>query len=696
MSAFEASEDKNSSKVVELARAPRASLAPSSLPDGVKERLGTVLRGKYHLDSVLGVGGMAVVYKATHRNRAEYAIKMLRREYSSNQEVRGRFLREGYAANSVKHPGAVSVVDDDVSDDGVAFLVLELLQGAACDEICARSGHLDLEASCGIALQLLDVLEAAHGQGIIHRDVKPSNLFVLRDGTVKVLDFGIARVRETMSTAAPATETGAFLGTPAYMAPEQIVGGGKDVGAGADIWAAGATVFSLLGGVTVHEADNARQLLIRAATLPARSLAAVAPQVPEAIVEVVDRALSFDRAERWASAGAMRDALEKAWRARFASRPSREALVALVSGSVASSVPPGGHAKQASAAAIVASRPGKLLAAGKRVSNTAGLPAVSLTLASSPLLEAASFEASARAETALPIREARVRESGGLRWPLWLASGVVVLLAAGWFVQNFSRPKPLTAIEASHSPTPSEELPSYVETEPATKSEAPGRPRSGGVPRSCAEAQAAGLHVDSSVKIDPDGSGPLRAFEVFCAGMAIRLGSDSTIISADRDAPREYLTLAHSEAGGEPETNATRYVYGAGECDCPDLVRRFTRVRIDPLSMTIDPTDGAFATYNRPLTCEAQHKIHCGEQIALTWGAPGSCRGPGDTSGRATIDLRGTSFAIAPSVRFVPAGFEANGRSIVSKDRKTATIVGGGRCGSMVAEQETIAVVQER
>src|SRR5260370_24350367 len=228
---------------------------PSS--EVARRRVGSVLRGKYHVDAGMGVGGMAVVYKATHRNRAEYAIKMLRPEYSSNDDVRSRFLREGYAANSVKHPGAVSVVDDDVSEDGAAFLVLELLRGAACDEICARWGRLHIEASCCIALQLLEVLEAAHCRGIVHRDIKPSNLFVLRDGTVKVLDFGIARVRETMSTAAPMTETGAFLGTPAYMAPEQVVGAGKDMGAAAAIWAAAATVFTLLRGLTGHNADNA-------------------------------------------------------------------------------------------------------------------------------------------------------------------------------------------------------------------------------------------------------------------------------------------------------------------------------------------------------------------------------------------------------------------------------------------------------
>ncbi|HEV3191047.1 MAG TPA: GON domain-containing protein, partial [Polyangiaceae bacterium] len=350
-------------------------------------------------------------------------------------------------------------------------------------------------------------------------------------------------------------------------------------------------------------------------------------------------------------------------------------------------VRPDEDAKQASAAAIAASRPGKL-ASGERVSNTAGLAAVSLTLASSSPLEAAALEASARAETAPPpARVAKVRERGALRWPLWLSWGVAALLAAGWFAQSSPRPKPAASMEVPRLPAPSEEVSPYVEMEPMAKSEGPGRPRSSGVPRSCADAQAAGLRVDSPVKIDPDGSGPLRAFEVFCAGMAMR---------ADGDAPREYLALVRGEASGEPEANATKYVYGGGECDCPDLVRRFTRVRIDPRSMTIDPTDGTFATYNRPLSCEAQHKIHCGEQIALAWGAPGSCRGPGDTSGRASIDLRGTSFAVAPSVRFVPTGFEANGRATVSKDRKTAAIAGGGRCGSMVTEQGTIAIVQER
>jgi serine/threonine protein kinase len=283
------------------------------LEERVHARLGTVLRGKYRLDSVLGMGGMAVVYKATHRNQAEYAIKMLHPELSLSDDLRARFLREGYAANSVKHPGVVRVVDDDVSEDGAAFLVMELLDGIACDSLCEKlGGRIPLDAACAIAIELLDVLAAAHAKGIIHRDIKPANLFVMRDGTVKVLDFGIARVRDTMTSAANATGTGMVLGTPVFMAPEQALGKASDIDARADVWSVGATIFSLASGLTVHDADTAPQLLVKLATQPARSLAAVVPGAPPAIVNIVDRALAFDRERRWPTAGAMRDALRSA------------------------------------------------------------------------------------------------------------------------------------------------------------------------------------------------------------------------------------------------------------------------------------------------------------------------------------------------------------------------------------------------
>src|SRR6202044_1058202 len=122
-------------------------------------RLGRVLRGKYRLDRVLGIGGMATVYAATHRNKKKFAIKMLHPELSHRENIRTRFLREGYVANSVEHPGAVAVLDDDVAEDGSAFVVMELLQGAAVDEVWARHGkRVPLALAISIGDGLLEVL----------------------------------------------------------------------------------------------------------------------------------------------------------------------------------------------------------------------------------------------------------------------------------------------------------------------------------------------------------------------------------------------------------------------------------------------------------------------------------------------------------------------------------------------------------
>jgi serine/threonine-protein kinase len=294
----------------------------------VEARLGTVLRGKYRLDRVLGIGGMAVVYKATHRNQAEFAVKILHPEVSLSADIRSRFLREGYAANSIKHPGAVLVVDDDVAEDGAAFLVMELLDGMGCDELWERSGkRISSNVACAIVLQLLDVLEAAHVKETVHRDIKPANLFLTRNGTVKVLDFGIARARDAMTTGGHATASGVTLGTPAFMAPEQARGRMRDVDRRTDLWAAGATFFALVSGELVHPEETAHELIFSSATKPARSLATIVPAVPASIVAVIDRALAFGKEDRWQTAAEMRAALFHATREHFGAS-SPEAVVA--------------------------------------------------------------------------------------------------------------------------------------------------------------------------------------------------------------------------------------------------------------------------------------------------------------------------------------------------------------------------------
>jgi eukaryotic-like serine/threonine-protein kinase len=293
----------------------------------VHQRVGTVIVGKYTLDRVIGIGGMAAVYAATHRNQAEFAVKMLHPDVSSREDIRSRFLREGYIANSVKHPGAVRVVDDDVAEDGAAFLVMELLDGATVEDLWFRGDRqVPLRAALAIAHQLLDVLAVAHAKNIVHRDIKPANLFVTRSGDLKVLDFGIARLRDATTNAI--TQMGAMLGTPAFMAPEQARGQSKEVDGQTDVWAVGATVFALLSGRLVHEADSATMLLLKVATTPARSLTRVVKDLPEPITALVDKALAFEKTSRWESAAAMRDALQEAYTATLHEPINRDVLAA--------------------------------------------------------------------------------------------------------------------------------------------------------------------------------------------------------------------------------------------------------------------------------------------------------------------------------------------------------------------------------
>lgn len=269
-------------------------------------RVGQVLNGKYTLDRVVGIGGMATVYAATHRNKRRYAVKMLHTDVAMDGEVTLRFIREGYVANTVGHPGTVQVFDDDVTEDGAPFLVMELLEGETLEARWERKLQA-LPASEVLAVvdQLLDVLAAAHDQGIVHRDLKPENLFLTTEGELKVLDFGIARLRELGQGSDATTRAGSLLGTPAFMSPEQARGRWNEVDGRTDLWALGATVFALLTGRFVHRAETVNEQLIAAATEPAESIARVLPELNPTIIELVDRALAFRKDDRWPDARAM-------------------------------------------------------------------------------------------------------------------------------------------------------------------------------------------------------------------------------------------------------------------------------------------------------------------------------------------------------------------------------------------------------
>ena len=281
-------------------------------------RIGRTLRDKWHLDALIDVGGMAAVYAATHRNGSRGAVKILHRHRSQEPDIAARFRREGYIANKVAHPNAVHVLDDDVDDDGSVFLVMELLEGTTLGERAAAcGGTLTPEEVLLAADQLLDALAAAHDAGIIHRDVKPDNLFIAIDGRIKILDFGIARISELNGAGHAETVAGLPMGSPAFMSPEQARGRWDLVDAQSDVWSAGATMFTLLAGQDVHNEDTVPELLAAIFSKPAPSLATLLPEAHPALVEVVDRALQLRLADRWPDARSMQAAVRSAFLAMY-------------------------------------------------------------------------------------------------------------------------------------------------------------------------------------------------------------------------------------------------------------------------------------------------------------------------------------------------------------------------------------------
>ncbi|WP_129579248.1 MULTISPECIES: serine/threonine-protein kinase [Sorangium] len=266
-------------------------------------RVGTTLHGKWRLDALIGAGGMAAVYAATHHVGHRVAIKILHPEGAVSRELRARFEQEALAATRLGHPAAVQVLDIDVTEQGEPFLVMELLEGESLRERALRLGSVPMPEILAHVDTLLEVLRAAHDAGIVHRDIKPDNLFVTRDGRLKVLDFGIARMKQ--GGAGLKTRTGAVLGTTSYMAPEQILG--RDVDGRADLYAVGATMFTLLANRRLHDADGLTEgeLLIKMSTTPAPPLSTVALGVDPRVARVVDRALAFQVERRYPNAQTM-------------------------------------------------------------------------------------------------------------------------------------------------------------------------------------------------------------------------------------------------------------------------------------------------------------------------------------------------------------------------------------------------------
>ncbi|HTJ81027.1 MAG TPA: protein kinase [Polyangiaceae bacterium] len=284
---------------------PSVDLSGQDEKARARARIGKTIKGKYRLDSMLGIGGMATVYAATHRNGSRLALKILHSEFARDDAIKDRFLREGYVANKVDHPGRVAILDDDVSESGDAFLVMELLEGEELQKLWKRYNRkVPVPEALEISAQALDVLHAFHEVGIVHRDIKPANIFVTKEHVVKLLDFGVARMREA---GGDKTRAGTALGTPSFMAPEQAMGLTDGVDGRADVFSIGATLYAILSGQRLHQGRSDNEAFILAATQPAPSLARIAPDLPVEVIALVDKALAWDPRNRFESAAAMRD-----------------------------------------------------------------------------------------------------------------------------------------------------------------------------------------------------------------------------------------------------------------------------------------------------------------------------------------------------------------------------------------------------
>ena len=264
-----------------------------------------VIVGEYQLDALLGSGGMGQVYRARPMGGGdEVAIKILLKEHVENAGVVARFLREARAARVVEHPNVVKVIDIGRDAESRPFIVQELLRGEDLSKLLKVTRKLSPSLAVELLIPVGDAMAFAHERGVVHRDLKPGNIFITFVGgkrTPKVLDFGISHLMEA-DDGTRLTSTGMSLGTPAYMAPEQIMAS-KEIDARADVWSLGVILYQLVAGrLPFAKAESAGALYVQICTTEAPPLEKTVPGVPREYARIVARCLRPERKDRYPSA----------------------------------------------------------------------------------------------------------------------------------------------------------------------------------------------------------------------------------------------------------------------------------------------------------------------------------------------------------------------------------------------------------
>lgn len=263
---------------------------------------------RYELHGLLGEGGYGAVYRARHTLTEQWvALKVLRRDGGDAEAVE-RLVREARAVAQLGSAHVVRVFDAGITPDGYAFIAMELLAGCDLAELVRREGPFGIDRSIDLVAQILEGLAVAHERGIVHRDMKPANVFVTRTehghDFVKLLDFGISKVR----TAAPVTAPGLAMGTPGYMAPEQI-GNAHEADGRADLFSVAVILYELLTRQKPFSTRSYHEFVLELQTGRARPVRELAPSIPEGLALVVERGLARDPDGRWQSARAFASAL---------------------------------------------------------------------------------------------------------------------------------------------------------------------------------------------------------------------------------------------------------------------------------------------------------------------------------------------------------------------------------------------------